>query len=378
MLMRLGLLAGMCVLIVAGGCARAVKETMVARPIEHSSAEGPLRLAIIGMVHGHVEGPLWQARNRDDLEIVGVFEPDRALFDRLASKHGLSDELYYDDLDAMLEATKPEAASVMTSIADHVMAIEACAPRGVHALVEKPLAYSNADAERIATLSREHGVLVLTNYETSWYASVREAKRLVDSGEMSPVRRMVFRHGHKGPEEIGVSPEFLAWLTDPEQNGGGAIVDFGCYGAILSSWIAGERPETVFATARTLKPEIYPAVDDDATIVLGFDGMTSVIQASWAWTHDNKEMDLHTERGSIHAGKWDQLSTRQPDRPLLQFGAPPKPEHLNDEWTYLRCVVRGECDVDSLSSLELNLVAVEILDAARESARTGRVVRLGR
>ena len=104
-------------------------------------------------------------------------------------------------------------------------------------LIEKPLTYSAEDARRMVELAQQHGVLVLTNFETSWYASLREAKRLVESGEMAPVRRMVFRHGHKGPKEIGCSHEFLAWLTDPAQNGGGAIVDFGCYGAVLATWI---------------------------------------------------------------------------------------------------------------------------------------------
>ncbi|MBY0310590.1 MAG: Gfo/Idh/MocA family oxidoreductase [Phycisphaerales bacterium] len=334
--------------------------------IRHSKETGPLRIAVVGLVHGHVEGLLWNGTQRSDLKIVGVQEPNRALFDRLAAKYKLDPSLYFADLGAMLDATKPEAASVMTSIADHRLAAEACAPRGVHMLLEKPLAYSKADGERIAELSRKHGVLALTNFETSWYASVREAKSMVDSGAMAPIRRMVFRHGHKGPKEIGCTAEFLSWLTDPEANGGGAIVDFGCYGAVLSTWLMnGERPLRIVASATTLKPSVYPRVDDDATIILTYPSATAVVQASWAWTHDNKEMDLHTEKGSIHCGKWDELLTRTPDAPSRKVTPTPKPSHLENEWTYFRKVVRGECAVDPLSSVELNLIAVEILDEAR-------------
>jgi predicted dehydrogenase len=329
----------------------------------------PLRIAVIGLVHGHVEGLLWQATQRKDIEIVGVYEPNRALFDRLAEKYKVPASLYYSDLVAMLDASKPEAASVMTSIHDHRMAVEACAPRGVHTLLEKPLAYSNDDARHMAELAKKHNVLVLTNYETSWYASIREAKRRIESGELSPVRHMVFRHGHRGPKEIGCSPEFLAWLTDPVQNGGGAIIDFGCYGAVLSTWLMdGQRPTSVVATASTLKPDVYPKVDDDATIVLSYPTATAVIQASWAWTHDNKEMDIHTEKGSIHAGRWDDLMVRQPDKAAIAVTPAKKPESLENEWTYFRQVVRGECKVDGLSSLETNLIVVEILDAARQQA----------
>jgi predicted dehydrogenase len=331
-----------------------------------STETGPLRIGIVGLVHGHVEGLLWQASQRSDLKIVGVAEPSRALFDKLAAKYKLDPSLYYASTAEMLDAAKPECVSVMTSTKDHLAAVEACAPRGVHMLIEKPLAFSKTDAHRIEALAREHRVLSLTNFETSWYASVREAKRLVESGERAPVRRMTFRHGHKGPKEIGCSPEFLAWLTDPDANGGGADTDFGCYGAVIATWIMnGQRPTSVTASRSTLKPALYPNVPDDATIILTYPTATAVIEASWAWTHDNKEMDLHTERGSIHAGKWDTLTLREPDKSPIARKPAPKPEHLENEWTYLRNVVRGRCPVDPLSSLEYNVIVAEILDEAR-------------
>lgn len=362
------------VLVFGVGLRRPDPTTPTAPPSPKLSTQtGPLRIGIIGLVHGHVEGLLWQATQRDDLKIVGIYEPDRALFDRLAAKYKLDPSLYHASLDEMLDAAKPEAVSVMTSIKDHRLAAEACAPRGVHMLVEKPLAFSNDDASRIAELARAHRILVLTNYETSWYASIREAQRLVESGERSPIRKMIFRHGHKGPKEIGCTPEFLNWLTDPDQNGGGAIVDFGCYGAILSTWLMhGERPISVVASATTLKPSVYPRVDDDATIIVTYPSATTTIQASWAWTHDNKETDIYTERGSIHAGKWDTLSVRSENDPAQLVKPPAKPADLESEWVYLRKVVRGQCAVDPLSSLELNLIAVDILDQARTSAAEAR------
>ncbi|HLP84646.1 MAG TPA: Gfo/Idh/MocA family oxidoreductase [Phycisphaerales bacterium] len=355
--------------LIAPLSARAQQQPPTA-PVKFSTNTGPLRIGIIGLVHGHVEGLLWQASQRSDITIVGIAEPNRALFDRLAAKYKLDASLYHADTEAMLDAAKPEAVSVMTSIADHLAAVEACAPRGVHMLLEKPLAYTKVDADRIATLARDNRVLALTNFETSWYASVREAKRLVDEGTRAPIRRMIFRHGHKGPKEIGCSPEFLAWLTDPAENGGGAVVDFGCYGAVLATWLMqGKRPTSITASITTLKPDTYPRVDDDATIILTYPTATAVIQASWAWTHDNKEMDLHTERGSIHAGKWDDLHVRDENGPLIARTPQAKPAHLENEWTYLRNVVRGECEVDPLSSLEYNVIVAEILDAARNASR---------
>lgn len=352
------------------GCGASVpRSDAEAVPFQPSKRKGALQIGVVGLVHGHVEGLLWQARERDDLTIVGVYEPNRALFDRLAAKYGLDPSLYHSSLPEMLDTCKPEAVSVMTSTRDHLMAVEACAPRGIHLLIEKPLAFRNEDADRMAHLAKAHGVLVLTNYETSWYASLREAKAMMDAGKVSLPTKMVFRHGHKGPKEIGCSEEFLAWLTDPDANGGGAITDFGCYGAIIATWIMnGERPTHVTATATTLRPAVYPRVDDDATIVLTYPTGTAVIQASWCWTHDNKEADFFSASASLHAGKWNDLWIRSEnqERQAVQPGT--KPTTLENEWTYLRHVVRGQCAVDPMSSLELNMIAVDILDRARRSS----------
>jgi predicted dehydrogenase len=110
-------------------------------------------------------------------------------------------------------------------------------------------------------------------------------------------------------------------------------------------------------------------VDDDATIVLTYPTATAVIEASWCWTHDNKEMDVYTERGSIHAAKWDELSIREENAPAKPVKPPAKPPELENEWTYLRKVIRGECAVDPLSSLETNVIVAEILDEARRQVR---------
>ncbi len=376
LLPRLGALS----LIALGSCASSAGLTEPnieesPRATRYSTESGPLRIALAGLVHQHAERLLWSADRRDDIQIVGVAEPNVELFERLAAKHGLDPTLRFDRLEDLLDQTRPEAVSAMTSIADHVDVVEQCAPRGVHVLVEKPLAFSSEHAERMAELSSQHGILVLTNFETSWYPSVREAQRLVDSGEFAPVRKMVFRHGHKGPIEIGCYPEFTRWLGSPDANGGGALVDFGCYGAVLATWLMnGASPTRVTATAQSLKPGVYPNVDDDATIVLEYPGASAIVQASWNWTHDVKAMDLFTETGSLHAGKLDALSARSPDAAARELPCEKPPAHLRDEWSYLRAVIRGECRVDPLSSLRTNVIVARILDDARRQVaqRSGK------
>ena len=81
------------------------------------------------------------------------------------------------------------------------------------------------------------------------------------------------KSGHQGPKEIGCSADFLNWLTDPVKNGGGAVVDFGCYGAnLMTGLMNGKAPVSVTAVLRHIKPDVYPKVDDDATILLEYPG----------------------------------------------------------------------------------------------------------
>jgi predicted dehydrogenase len=340
----------------------------------------PVRTAIAGLSHGHVTLILrnWQ---RQDLDVAGFWEPDHALAQRYAAEFKFPLERVYSDLDTMLAAVRPEAVCAFGSIYDHLRVVEACAPRKIHVMVEKPLAVSLEHAQKMAWLARAHGIHLITNYETTWYASTYAAYRMaVDEGALGPIRKVVVHDGHFGPVEIGCNAEFLAWLTDPVLNGGGAVVDFGCYGANLITWLMGGiEPQTVTAVLQTLKPEVYPRVDDDATIILTYPRAQAVIQGSWNWPVGRKDMEIYGESGYLVAA--DALTMRvrmRADKVEQTLHLPPAPERVSDPFTYLAAVVRGDEKVapGNLWSLENALSVVKILDAARLSAREGRTIKL--
>lgn len=340
----------------------------------------PVRMAIAGMSHGHV---IWILRNwqRADLELVGVSEPDAALTERYADEFQLPRERLYPNLEAMLDAVRPEAVCAFGSIYDHLSVVEACAPRGIHVMVEKPLAVSFDHARRMAELARAAGIHLITNYETTWYASTYEARRLaVDTGTLGPLRKVVVHDGHWGPVEIGCNPEFLAWLTDPVLNGGGAVVDFGCYGANLSTWLMdGAEPETVTAVLQTLKPSVYPRVDDEATIVLTYPQTQTIIQGSWNWPYHRKDMELYGRDGYAIAADSRTMRVQLRAEPVeRRYELPAAPATISDPFAYFAAVVRGTETVTpgNLWSLENALTVVKILDAARLSAREGRTVNM--
>ncbi len=185
--------------------------------------------------------------------------------------------------------------------------------------------------------------------------------------------------GHRGPKEIGCSQTFLSWLTDPKLNGGGALTDFGCYGADLITWLMrGERPTSVFAVTQQIKPDIYPKVEDEATVIVTYPKAQGIIQASWNWAVDRKDMEIYGKTGYVLAPRKDLLRIRKTGEPreVSNGVTAPTQGKTNDQLTYLVSVVRGEFKPSGLSGLDVNLTVTEILDAARESARTGRRVDL--
>jgi predicted dehydrogenase len=218
----------------------------------------------------------------------------------------------------------------------------------------------------------------LVNYETTWYPSNTAVYQLVRDGALGDIRKVVVHDGHKGPKEIGVEPEFLAWLTDPARNGAGALFDFGCYGAGLMTWLMdGAAPITVTAVTQQIKPEIYPRVDDEATVILTYPKAQAILQASWNWPFDRKDMEVYGETGEAITVRRDDLRVRRKgDDEERQQSAPALTAPYNDPISYVIAVVSGEIKPSGLSALDTNVIVVRILDAARESARTGRTIRL--
>lgn len=339
----------------------------------------PLRIGIAGLVHDHVHGILGR-KPAQDIEIAGIAEPNRALAQRYAARYGFGMDRVFDTLAEMVEKTRPEAVADFGPIHGHLATVEICAPKGIHVMVEKPLAVSYGHAERMIRLAEAHRVHLLTNYETTWYGSHAEAWRLVRGEQaLGPVRRLVFHTGHPGPAEIGCSAEFLEWLTDPALNGGGALTDFGCYGANLSTWfLNGAVPRQIACITQQVKPGRYPKVDDDATILLAYPDQTQVlIQASWNWPFNRKETEIYGAGGYVHCLDAARMRIlRSGAEGMTQAEAPPLPEGRHDPFAWFAGVVRGSIRPApyDLSSPENNAVVMQILDAARQAARQGRTL----
>ena len=339
-------------------------------------AQSPVRFAIVGLTHDHARGFIPAVRGRSDIALVGIVETNRDLVARYAAAYQLHTNLFYRSLEELIPTTNVQAVATFTSTFEHRRVVEECAAHGLTVMMEKPLAVNMEHARAMQAAAKRSGIQILVNYETTWYPANHAAFALVrDQRAIGDLRKVVVHDGHRGPREIGCSAEFLNWLTDPVLNGGGALTDFGCYGADLITWLMqGQRPTAVLAVTQQIKPDVYPRVEDEATVVLTYPHAQGIIQASWNWAVDRKDMEIYGQSGQVLVPRKDVLKMRTLTAPESEPAVPPLQGPQADPLSYLAAVVRGDIKPSGLSSLELNLVVTEILDAARTSAQTGKRV----
>jgi predicted dehydrogenase len=347
----------------------------------HAQVNEPVKLAVAGLTHDHVHWLFGRDNSRNDIEVVGIYEPNHELWKRYMKMYNLDQNLYFDDLSNMLNEVQPEAVTAFGSTYDHLQLVETVAPRGIHVMVEKPLAVSYDHALQMKELAEKHRIHLITNYETTWYSTNHKIKELFETEEsFGEIRKVTVNDGHQGPKEIGVSEEFLAWLTDPVLNGGGAIMDFGCYGANLITWLMdGQEPTSVTAVTQTHKPEIYSEVDDEATIILTYPGVQGIIQASWNWPYNRKDMEVYGVQGYAFAFDSQNLEVlKNTDSTPKSVKLTPRDYPYNDPFSYFAAVVRRDVSIQEtdLSSLSNNITVMKILDAAKKSAKTGQTIEL--
>jgi predicted dehydrogenase len=336
------------------------------------NAQTLLKVGVAGLNHDHVNNIMHQYQSGEVI-IVGIAEQDEQLAKKYKDRFHLPDSLFYKTLTQMLAHVKPDAVLAYNAIADHIGVVEICAPKGISVMVEKPLATTVKDAERMAALARQYNIQLLTNYETTWYGSNQQIYEMIQQRAIGNIMKMVVHDGHQGPVEIGCSPDFLKWLTDSVKNGGGAVMDFGCYGANLMTWLMkNELPLSVFCVTKQIKPNIYPNVDDDATILVEYPNATGIIEASWNWPFGIKDMEVFGKTGYLHALNGNTIMQKDTG---TYYPISVKPYVYKDNIQYLADVLNGKIKPgNDLSSLENNLIVVKILEAAKQSARSGKKI----
>ena len=332
-------------------------------------------IAVVGLVHSHVWGHLKEVLPGQPARLVGVAETEPELVAE-AEKRGVPANLVFADWKKMIDQQKPEIVWAFVENNRHREIVEYCAPRKIHVLFEKPLASNYKEALAIRDLARKYGIYVMTNYQMAWWPANYTAKELADSGAIGKVWRLHGIVGHGGPGgPTGLNKYFFNWLTDPVKNGGGALVDFGCYNALWSLWYLG-RPETVYAQSNQLRPNEFPKVEDNADIILNYKQGVAILEGSWDLPYGFQDLEVFGLGGGIHMSDGEVTLRKSGQREAQTMPVTALPPEASTPVAAMIHSIESKTEPQGLTSLDMNIQVVEILDAAKESLKTGRAVRL--
>jgi predicted dehydrogenase len=234
------------------------------------------RIAVLGLTHDHVWDVLQQLRESRKGVLVAAADPHPPLLDRAREQYGCA---VFPDAAALLEHESLDAVLVYADNAAGVRLTEQAAARGLHILVEKPMAANLAGADRMIAAVRRAGVRLMVNWPFAWWPQLQHALRLARGGELGHIWQVKYRAAHAGPREFGCSPFFCDWLYDRQRNGGGALMDYCCYGAALARCLLGV-PARVSAVAGRFVKEDIP-VEDNAVLVMTYPRGLAVAEGSW-------------------------------------------------------------------------------------------------
>jgi predicted dehydrogenase len=338
------------------------------------------KIAIVGLVHSHVWGHLDNlAKGSTPAKLAAIAEPNPELLAE-ARKSAGPGVAYFDDYRPMLDQVKPDIVWAFVENNRHLEIVQACAPRKIQVMFEKPLAASLKEARAIQALASQHGIRVMTNYQMAWWPSNYTAKMQAEQGAIGKVWRLHGVVGHGGPSGPGWDTTrlkfFRQWLTDPVRNGGGALIDFGCYNALWSLWYLG-KPETVFAQTNRLHPDLYPRVDDNADLLLHYKDGVGIFEGSWDLPRGFQDLEVFGGSGSLYV-TGENVQLRKGGAGPAPVALAPLPPERSEPVAYMVGLMKSNRPLDGLVALPVNVDVVAILDAAKQSLNTGRAVPLAR
>ena len=358
------------------------------------------RIGVVGFAHMHINNVAALFAEHPQTELVACADtvPDRpelreAPYTRAWNLRNALDNLgfpkAYDDYREMLGKEAFDIVICCSENAKHPEVVEACAAAGAHVCVEKPMAMSLQDGLRMARACRAAGTTMVINWPMTWSPAARHASELVGSGEIGQVLEVRWRGGHMGPLGTGVShagvEEGAAPMTGPERAatwwhqaaaGGGAMLDFCCYGAMATRWYIGEPALAAMGMRANLASQ-WGDADDNGAMLVRFPGAMGIFEGSWTSRHHG------ASPGPIVYGTEGTLVVESRDgKPVVRvergggdtrvYDAVPLPEGRQQvPGEFIHHLETGDL-VHTTLDVAFNLDVMAILDAGVRSATSGK------
>lgn len=331
------------------------------------------RVGVIGLVHDHIWDVLPHFAEHPQVTLVGVADSNQPLLDKAKEKIGI--DAHFTSADELFEKAKPDIVLIYTDTASSAEFAFQAAQRGIHAMLEKPFTATLQQADRILIEAQKAGTHLMINWPNAWNPNYHHALRLAQSGDIGQIWHVRHHSSHQGPREMGVSEYFAQWLYDRDL-GGGALMDYCCYGANICSYLLG-RPGSVTGVAGRFVKQDIP-VDDNAVLVLKYD--TALCMAEASWTQPDRipyGLIINGTEGSLSvASSQGLLRADGKNREGVPVEAPPLPPGERNPAEFLVSRITSDRPIDGLCDPRINRDTQEILEAGMISAQSGTSVTL--
>lgn len=334
----------------------------------------PIRIGILGLHHDHIWGNLKDLSAAEGAQLVAFADHEPvlrercgALFPGASACADYDDLLARDDLDAVYVFASNRLGEELT--------VAAC-DRGWHVLVEKPMASTLEGADRMLASATANGVRLLVNWPIAWLPVYQQALQLALQGDIGDLWQVKYRAAHAGPRELGCSEHFCDWLYDAAWNGGGALMDYGCYGAALSRLLLGPPSAVTAVTLQGLKPGLES--EDNAILLFQYPRALGIAEASWTQSGDltSYVAALYGSRGTLVAEPGGRLWRADAEHSEgVELDVPAPPPHLASATAHFLHLIRHpEAACHPLCDPVVGRDAQQMLSAAYVAAREGRRV----
>lgn len=335
-----------------------------------------LNMAVVGLVHDHIWGTLDHLREDGRGVLVAVADENEPLRRRVVEEYGARNA--YAGIADLLERETVDAIVCGSENNRHAEVVEAAAARGVHIMVEKPMAATYAQARRMLEAAERAAIMLMINWPTAWNRSVVLALALVQQGRIGRPSYVKYHAGHNGPREIGCSEYFWRWLYDAEKNGPGALMDYCCYGANLSCTLLGKPRSVAGAGGRFVKEYDIPL--DNAVLLLQYAKAVGVAEGSWTQVGHPPHYELvvmGSEGSVVTSPTGDYVTLVAPEAPHGQrVEAPALPQGRHNEAAYFLSCIRERTPPAGMVGPHLCCDTQEVLEAGARAIMEQRVVPL--
>jgi predicted dehydrogenase len=275
---------------------------------------------------------------------------------------------------------KPDMVLVYCENVYHHEVARAALERGIHVVMEKPMAMTLAQALDIERAAAVGGAHVIINWPSTWNPAFRLAKELVDRGEVGKVFKLTYRNqASTGPFGYGQG------LTDEEKGrewwhksaaGGGAFLDYCCYGACMASWFMNKSPVSAYGLKANFASGFGDA-EDYGAVLARYDDAVAILEGSWTTVASGIPSGpiVYGLEGTLVSGWGNTVAVykdRYSDEPARRYEVKPLPA---DRDTLAKEVI-GHFDqgrpLHPTLTMKVNMDAMKVLDAALRSAASGR------